>query len=294
MKQLELNSKFRLARIACTALLLAAIACPALAQDMATPPETESSVFSGDFLIVGAGAVLAPSYEGSDDLVAIPAGAVAGKIGGIGINARAAGIALDLIPEFGGKRIGFTLGPVLRYRSNRSGKIADPVVASLGKLKGVFEGGVVVGVDFKHVLNDYDSLSLGVDVRWDISGHGGGRIVSPGVSYLSPLSRAQVIGLALTSNFIDHTYAQYEFGISPAGSTASGLPVYAAKGGLKDLGVGIMTARDLGGNFLDGGAAIGVGAMYSHLFGSAAQSPITSVRGKRGQWIFGAGVSYTF
>ena len=285
----------RFIRLIPASLLLnaALVAVPAAAQDITTP-EVERSVFAGDFLIAGAGVVLAPSYEGSDELVAIPAAAVAGKLGGIGINARSAGLALDLVPERKGKRMGLTLGPVLRYRSNRSGKINDPAVASLGKVRGVIEGGVVVGADFKGVFNPHDSLSLGVDWRWDISGRGGGRIISPGVSYLTPISRAQVIGLALTSNFIDDRYANYEFGISAAGKTASGLPVFTAKGGLKDLGLGLMTARDLSGNFLDGGPAIALGAMYSHLYGSAAASPITSARGRRGQWIFGAGVSYTF
>ena len=102
--------------------------------------EPDRSVFDGDFVIVGAGVIGGPSYEGSNDLVAIPAAGIAGRIGGIGINPRAAGIALDLIAD-SGKRAGITLGPVLRYRSNRSGKIADAVVARLGKLPGVVEAG---------------------------------------------------------------------------------------------------------------------------------------------------------
>ncbi len=280
-------------------ILSAFFAVPALAQQAPSPPSApppleESSVFTGDFLIAGGGAVAAPDYEGSDNLRIIPAAAVAGKLGGIGINARAAGIALDLWPERKGHRVGFTIGPVLRYRTNRTGISADTVVAKLGKLRGVVEGGIVIGTDFKGVLNSHDSLSFGVDFRWDISGRGGGQIISPGISYLTPLSHAQVVGLALTSNFVDSRYAQYNFGISPAGSAASGLPVFVAKGGLKDIGIGFMTARDLSGNFLDGGLAIAGGAMYSRLQGSAADSPITSQRGKRSQWIFGAGLSYTF
>lgn len=256
---------------------------------------TEQSAFSGDFLIVGAGVAVVPSYEGSDDLVATPAGAVAGRIGGIGINARSFGLALDLIPDADRKGgIGFTLGPVVRYRTNRSGRIVDDVVAKLGKLKGVVEAGVVVGIDAKKVFNSYDSLSFSVDLRWDVSGRGSGLIVAPGLSYLTPVSKGIAVGGALSANFIDNRYANYNFSISPAGSLASGLPVYTAKGGLKDIGVGAFTAFDLNGNFLDGGPAIGLGAMYSRLFNSAADSPVTSIRGRRGQLIFGAAASYTF
>ena len=267
-------------------------AVPAAAQD-APQIAAEKSVFSGDFLIVGAGGVAVPSYEGADELHMLPAGAVAGRIGGISINPRAAGIALDLIPD-SAKRAGITLGPVLRYRTNRTGKVADPAVAALGKLKGVVEAGVVGGLAFKGVLNPHDSLSVSVDVRWDVSGRGSGYIVSPGISYLTPVSRAQVVGMALGANFIDRGYARYNFSVTPAGSAASGLPVYDANGGFKDWNVGMFTARDLNGNFLDGGLALAVGAMYSRLYGSAAVSPVTRLRGKRSQWIFGGGLAYVF
>jgi outer membrane scaffolding protein for murein synthesis (MipA/OmpV family) len=274
-------------------LVLGFAALPAAAQEISA----DNSIFSGDFLIAGAGVAVAPNYEGSDDLVAMPAGAVAGRLGGIGINARAFGLSLDLVPDSaraGG--IGFTLGPVVRYRTNRSGRIVDDVVAKLGKLKGVVEVGVTVGIDAKKVLNPYDSLSFSVDLRWDASGHGSGLIVAPGISYLTPVSKGIAVGGALSANFIDNRYADYNFSITPAGSLATGgvLPAYTARGGLKDVGVGAFTAFDLNGNFLDGGPAIGLGAMYSRLFNSAAESPITSLRGRRSQLIFGAAASYTF
>lgn len=273
---------------------LALLAIPAAAQEVA-PLEAEGSAFKGDFLIVGGGVAVIPSYEGSDDLIATPAAGVAGRIHGIGINARAAGVALDFINDTsrsGG--IGFSLGPVVRYRTNRSGRIVDDVVARLGKLKGVVEAGVNVGIDTKGLFNPYDSLSFSVDLRWDVSGRGSGMIVSPGISYLTPLSKGIALGGAITSDFIDGRYARYNFSISPAGSLASGLPAYTARGGLKDVGIGAFTAFDLDGNFLDGGPAIGVGALYSRLFNSAAESPITSIRGSRSQLIFGAAASYTF
>lgn len=275
------------------ALGLGFAAQPAAAQEIST----DNSVFSGDFLIAGAGVAVAPNYEGSDDLVAMPAGAVAGRLGGIGINARAFGLSLDLISNADRKGgIGFTLGPVVRYRTNRSGRIVDDVVAKLGKLKGVVEVGVTLGIDAKKVLNPYDSVSFSVDLRWDASGRGSGLIVAPGVSYLTPVSKGIAVGGALNANFIDNRYANYNFSISPAGSLATGgvLPIYTARGGLKDVGVGAFTAFDLNGNFLDGGPAIGIGAMYSRLFNSAAESPITSLRGRRSQLIFGAAASYTF
>lgn len=271
-----------------------AASVPLGAQAQDVPIDYEDSVFSGDFLVVGVGAVAVPSYEGSGDTTIMPAAGFAGRLAGIGISARAAGASFDLWADPKGARRGITLGPVFRYRSNRTGDAHDDVVNKLGTLPGVIEGGIVAGLDFKGVLNPYDSLSTSVDFRWDISGHGGGRIIAPGVSYITPLSRGDVAGLAISSSFIDKSYANYNFAVTPAGAAASGLPVYAATGGLKDVSIGAFAGHDLDGNILNGGFSIGGGLMYSRLFGSAAQSPITRLRGRREQWIFGGGLAYTF
>lgn len=265
-----------------------------------TPAEAEavmaSSVFDGDFLVVGVGAVSMPSYEGSDNRTITPAGGVYGRIAGVNISPRAAGLALNFIPEQKGQRLTFNLGPVARYRSNRSSLngIKDPVVRSLGKLDAVIEGGATAGMTLKGVINAYDRISVGADFRWDVSGKGGGRVIAPGVTYFTPVSKGQVIGARVGAEFVDRKYAQYNYGISAAGSAASGLPQYAGHGGFKEWNVGAFTAFDLDGNFLDGGFALGLGLQYSRLQGSAAETPITAIRGKRGQLVAGAGLAYTF
>ncbi len=266
------------------------------ARDAAMPvaPSAEKNVFAGDFLIAGLGAVLMPSYEGANETKLIPGGAIAGRVRGIGINPRAAGLALNLIPSKDGAKIGLSLGPVARLHLNRSGRVADPVVARLGKLRSGVEFGIAAGVRISRVFNKHDQLSFGADIRWDISGRGAGRVISPSINYLTPVSRAQVVGLHASADFVDRRNARYNYQVTPAGSAASGLPVYNPRGGMKAINVGAFTGRDLSGNFLDGGFAIGVGAMYTRLTGSAAETPITRLRGRRSQWVVAAGLSYTF
>lgn len=271
---------------------------PADPAEAQTPAQADAvlarSVFDGDFLIVGLGAASLPSYEGSNDRSLTPAGGVLGRLGGVEISPRAAGVALDFIPDAKGQHLGFSLGPVVRYRANRTGGIKDPVVRQLGELDAVIEGGVALGATFKGVLNAFDRVSVGADVRWDVSGKGAGRVIAPGLSYLTPVSKGQVIGARLGAEFVDRKYARYNYGIDAAGSAASGLPQYAARGGFKEWNVGAFAAVDLSGNFLDGGVALGAGAQYSRLQGSAAETPITAIRGKRGQWFLGGGLGYTF
>ncbi len=277
--------------------LVGLFATPAAAQEVPAPalaPVKEPSVFDGDYLIVGFGTALVSSYEGSDSTSVIPAVGIMGSLGGIDINPRAGGIALDLWSQPPGSRIDFGIGPVARYRANRSGNVRDPVVALLGRRSAIIEAGIATNLAFKRLFNSSDQVSVGTDIRWDITGHGAGMIVTPGFSYFTPLSRAQIAGIQLSATFASNRFADYHFAISPAESAASGLPVYDAKGGFKDWSIGAFTARDLNGNFLDGGFAIGVGAMYSRLTGSAAESPITALRGKRDQWVFGGGLAYVF
>ena len=250
------------------------------------------NVFDGDFMILAAGALAGPSFEGSRQMVAIPAAAIAGRMSGVGISPRAAGLALGFSLAKPGARLSLSFGPVIRFRTNRSGTIKDPVVARLGKLKGVIESGFNLGMTAKRVLNRHDQLSAGVDFRWDVSKRGGGGVISPSVSYLTPLSRAQVVGVLVSADFGNKRFAQYNYSISPAGSAASGLPAYSARGGLKSVSAGVFTARDLDGNLLNGGFAVAVGAMYSRLTGSAAESPITRQRGKRNQWMAGGALAY--
>jgi len=282
----------------CALALSLAISIPAEAQEEeAVLPDPEilpdTTVFTGDYVVVGIGAMSVPTYAGSDSGQIIPAAGATGEVSGIGFTLRGPSLSLDLIPDSKGA-VGFRFGPQIRIRSNRHGKIGDPVVARLGELDRVVEGGFRVGVSFDDLLSPADGLSVGVSARWDISGKGSGMVITPSATYLLPVSRAQVVGLITSIQFVDGKYADYNYSISPEGSVASGLPAFNAKGGLHEATIGIATARDLNGDFLDGGFAVGGGVMYSRLFNSAAETPITSIRGSRDQWTFGAGVAYTF
>lgn len=256
--------------------------------------KADESVFDGDYLIVGVGAMSLPSYAGSDNSRIIPAAGATGELGGISFTIRGPSLSLDFLPDRAGSDIGIRFGPQVRLRSNRNGKIGDPVVARLGKLDNVVEAGFRLGASFDDVVSREDSFSVGVSARWDVSGKGSGRVITPSATYLLPISRAQAVGLLASAQFVDRKYADYNYSISAEGAAASGLPAYVAKGGLQEVSVGLATARDLSGDFLDGGFSIGAGLMYSRLYGSAAKSPITSIRGSRNQWIFGGGLAYTF
>jgi MipA family protein len=278
---------------ACLLFSALAASSPGVAQQIAEDAP-EKDAFEGDYLVVGLGVASVPSYEGSNDSAIIGAGGITGRIAGIGIGARSGGISLDFVPDQQDSRIAFGLGPVARWRGNRTAHIVDPVVASLGKLKGTIEVGVAGSLTVKRLITPVDTLTFSADIRWDATGNGAGQVVSTSVSYFTPVSKAAVFGLSAASDIIDTQYANYNFSVSPAGSLASGLPVFTAKGGLKTIGLRGFAGYDLDGNLRNGGLAVVGGFGWSRLYGSAAQTPLTSIRGSASQWLFGAGMAYTF
>lgn len=278
------------------------IAAPAAAQDsdaaeerQGPPPgiDIDGGVFEGDWITLGVGVGLGPSYDGSDDYVLFPAPIVQGELGGIGISPRPAGIALDFIGD-SDDGPNFALGPTVRLRNDRADQIEDEVVKLAGELDRAVELGVATGVSFPKVLNPFDSLSFNVDARWDVAGAHDGMVIEPNVTYFTPLDRGKVASLTLGAEFVDDSYADYYYTVSPAQSLASGLPQFQADGGLNSLSATLFTAFDLDNNALNGGLAIVVIGGYSRLVGDAKDTPYTSIRGSADQFFGAVGVGYTF
>lgn len=267
----------------------ALVSVPALAQE-----EPVDNVLDGDYLTVGVGAVNVPSYRGSDDSVVSPVPLVRGHFKGVDINPRVAGVALDFIPDDKDSGIGFSLGPVATVSFNRNRRIKDPVVRAAGKLDPAIEVGATAGVTKYRLLNAYDSLTLSTDVKWDVNGAHKGMTWSPAISYATPLSPALVTVVAVSARHVDDDFARYYYSVNPAQSTASGLPLYNAKGGWDSVNTSLLMAYDLSGDVRDGGLSVFGVANYSRMLNDGKDTPFTSLRGSADQWVFGAGVAYTF
>jgi outer membrane protein len=270
------------------------MSAPLLAQEQLSPGPVERSVFDGDYLTAGIGVAVGSSYEGSDNYTISPLPVVLGSIGGIDFQPRGPGVALDFIPDQEGAKVDFIFGPVARARFDRQNSIEDPVVRSLGKLDVAVEVGPFAGIQVNRVLNPYDSLTAEVDVRWDVAGAHDGMVVFPSLTYFTPLSRSVVTSLAFSAEYVDDSYADYYFSISPAGSAASGLPIFTADSGWKSAGVTTLTAVDLDGDVTNGGFGLIFLGSYSRMLGDAKRSPVTSIRGSTNQWFGAIGVGYTF
>lgn len=274
------------------------ISSPIAAQEETDAPPPVSAggteaMMGGDYLAVGFGGALVPSYDGSDDYTFSVLPLIQGSIGGVGISPRPGGLAFDLVADSGpGPQ--FAFGPSARLRLNRSSDPKDSVVALLPERDMALELGPTVGISFSRVLNPYDSLSLDVDARWDILGAHGGMVVSSYLAYTTPLSEGVAAVLAVGGEYGDGQFMDYYHSVSVADAAASGLPVFDAEGGIRNAGAQLLLAFDLSGDLRDGGCGLFAIGGYSRMLGDAADSPMTSLRGSADQWLVGAGFGYTF
>ena len=278
------------------AVLASLLSAPAIAQPEAPrgPPNMEDSVFDDTYITIGMGVSLSPSYDGSDDYNVSALPVVIGRIAGVDIEPRGPGLALDFITDKENRKVEYLLGPVGRARFNRNDRIIDPVVERLGELDAAVELGVYGGVKINQILKRNDSLTAKVDVRWDVAGAHNGRVISPNLTYFTPLNGGTALSIGLNADHVDDDFADYNFSISPAGSAASGLPPFNATGGWNNVGVSALGLVDLDGNGLNGGFSIIILASYSRLLNDAKRSPVTSIRGDANQWFGVIGVGYTF
>lgn len=259
-------------------------------------PNLEGTPFDGDFVAVGAGAALIPSYTGSDDYVVTPFPLILASYRGIRFTPRAAGLSIDFVPD-PAQGPGLILGVTGRLRSERAVLIADEVVRGLGPLDRAIEVGPVVGVSFPRPLHQYDAISVSLASGWDIAGAHKGMVLEPTVQYFTPLSRAILASLSLSTEYREGKVQDYYFRVTPEQSLATGglLPAFEPDGGgFTRVGGTLLLAYDLSGDLTDGGWGVFGVAGYSRVLGDAARSPFTSVRGSANQLLFGAGVGYVF
>ena len=283
------------------AILAAISASPALAQDEVQGPPADidigDTVFAGDYLSVGVGVALNPSYTGSDDYVFTVLPIVQGSLGGVGINPRAGGVTLDFVPD-PDEGVGLDLGIAARLRGNRASQIEDEVVLQYGELDKAIEVGPSAAINFPAVLNPYDNISVGVAAMWDVNGAHDGMTVAPTVSYSTPLSRAIFANLSFSAEWADADYHDYYFTVDDAAFTGTGtapLPEFAPDGGgFTTAGVNLLLGIDLDGDITNGGLGLVVIGGYSRVLGDAADTPFTAIRGSKDQFLGAVGIGYTF
>ena len=254
-------------------------------------------VFDDTWATVGIGAGLVPSYAGSDDYIIFPLPLVAGRIGGVGISPNGPGFALDVFapaPAIGANKPRFFGGPAFRFRNDRANQIEDEVIELAEDLDIALEVGAQAGVSFPGVFNPLDTVTLTTQVRWDVAGAHDGMLIEPTIGYSRPFGPGIRFQTSIGAQFVDDSFADYYFTVTPGQSAATGLPLFNADGGLNSVSSTTAVAFDLDGNGLNGGFSVFTVLGYTRFVGDAEDTPFTSIRGDANNFIGGVGIAYTF
>jgi len=233
----------------------------------------------GNLVAVGVGGY--PDYIGSDDysLGAIPLGRYV-YWGKRDITLVGNTLNVSLLSESG-----WRLGPSGMLRFGRS-DVSDDVVDRVHEIDpsidlGAFVGYTWVGDDPRKLLGS--SAWALADVT---DGHGGWT-AGANIYGAYPVLQALTLAGGVAATYGSGSYMNTYFGVTPADAQASGLGVYQADAGIRDVRGWLVALVHLSPRW-----TLGAGVGYSWLADEAGRSPIVSDRGSRNQWIYGAGAMF--
>lgn len=277
-------------RIALGACLLTS---PVTAQRAPAPLPSPEEVETRDMYTVGVGAAVIPDYEGSDDYRFLPAAAIRARINGISVTSNGSWVYVDLIRKSG--KFSFDAGPIAGARLDKRHHVDDAVVKLLPSRNTAIELGAFGGVSFRGLFDPYDSLVVHLDTLHDVANAHKSTVLSPNVSYSTPLSSKTYVSLSASTDFVESRYARYYFGITPEESllTAGVLPSFSPDGGIKSWNVSFLLDQSITGDLMHGFSIFGE-AGHSRLLGDFRRSPLVTQRGNAAQWAGAVGVAYTW
>lgn len=237
-------------------------------------------------LTLGAGGLMAPTYEGDDSyrLSILP-----------NIQVTYGDDFFASVQEGVGYRVinddTLRAGPIGRLKFSRGEDGDQPFAVTgedttdlrgLGEVDTTFElggfveyeiGGVTLGAEARKAVSGHDGAVLDLDASWS--------------------GRSMAFGPPLIWSFgprvrvVDDTYTQAYFGVTPAQSVAAGLPVYTAGSGVYSYSLGGTAILPI-----DDRWTMVAFASYEKLTGDAADSPLVQLRGSEDQATLGVFVSY--
>lgn len=237
---------------------------------------------------VGAGLILAPSYEGDDayQLSAVPN--VRLSYGDDFFASVEGGVGYNLINSEG-----WRAGPIAAYHFGRDDDGQGPFVIAgdeTDDLNGLddVDGTVEIGGFVEYTARPFTTR---IELRQGLNGHEGfigeAELRFGGRAVVADQMIVFSLGPEIT--VVDRTYNDAFFGVDEAASAASGLDAFDADGGLHSYGLGASVIVP----FTDHVSAVSF-ARYGRLTGDAADSSLVEDRGSPNQGALGVFLTYTF
>lgn len=235
--------------------------------------------------IVGVGAGILPDYEGSNNYTI--GAAPFFRLTYPKSNFFATLIATELYVNVM-DHPWLRFGPVVNYRFGRN-NVDDKVVKHMEDIDGAFEAGAFAGVEFIDSQNPRQRFIATVEILSDISNVYKGYNMSASARYWYPVHKMVDVTLGVGAAYADDNYMKTYFGVNQKDSDRTGLPVFEADSGIKDVRVVPGVVVHLSPDW-----HVGAGFRYAKLLNDAKDSPVVKDRGSSDQWIAGLAVGYSW
>ena len=259
------------------------VSAAAQAQPVATLPAPPAIPFvpspvGGWTVTVGSGGEAAPSYPGADSQRFSPVPII--SVRRAGTPRQFKGMRDNISFAVFDNGTGFRAGPAGKYR--RARKASD-----YSELTGLKDVDYAIEVGGFAEFYAIDWLRLRAEVRRGFNGHEG-IVADFAADAIVPLSERLTFAFGPRYTVTDNRYASTYFGVTPVEALLSGLPAFNA-GSSSAVGAGAQLRYQL-----DPQWEVRGWVEYDRLLGSAADSPIVTMRGNANQLTAGIGVAYSF
>jgi outer membrane protein len=250
----------------------------AQAEDLVIPLELPQLNFVG----LGVGAY--PDYFGSSDynVGAAPIGRL--SLGG----ARFVRLMVNEIQVNLLDHPNWQLGPVGLWRFGRE-DVDNAVVDRVHHIDDSISLGLFGGYVWRDPQEIRRMAGVGTWALWDASGSYDGWTAGLNAYAMQPVAPMVTVAGGAAFTYASSGYMNEYFGVTPADSLASGLPVYVPGSGVRDVRGWAVAILHLSPQW-----HLGAGAMYLRLVGNAADSPLVSEEGSKNQWVYGLGGLYAW
>lgn len=229
-------------------------------------------------ITVGLGVGVAPDFEGSEDYEAVPLPLIMVRFTNhMSVLLAGNRLEVDLLPDPKWK-----LGVAAEFLGKRDDDVENDVVGLLDEVDASFMVGPMLGFENR-------TWKFGVVGLSDMSDSSDGTIVRLSTGYKKQLNRGWRFSINAFTTWADDDYMESYFGIDGSNSLRSGLSMYEAESGIKDVGITIPVFYDPC-NYIGVVCAVG----YKRLLGDAEDSPIVNEEGNENQLFAGFAITYTF
>jgi outer membrane protein len=181
------------------------------------------------------------------------------------------------------------LGPVLNYRFGRDDDIEDKQVKRMEEIDDTVEAGAFAGIELVEEGNPRQRFIASLQFLGDVGDEHRGYIVSLNARYWYPVHKAVDVSMGVGTTYADDHYMNTYFGVNSKNVGTSGLSLFEAEGGIKDISLSPAVVVHLSMDW-----HVAVGCKYFYYLGDAKDSPVVDDEGDPSQWLAGLGVAYSW